>query len=240
MASSSRSRRRTQAERREIAEQRLLEAALEIVARRGAVRMTLAEVGTAAGYSRGLPAQRFGSKAGLLRALAASIGTRFAERLAAAPPRQPGLDALYGKIAVYFDRSDGNWMTTRALLAMLTEGFMEDSELRELITRYNRDQLASFEADIRTGIENGEIAAGTDPTAMAVLLLGALRGATLQWLLDPSIDLPGVRDLMPRLVTAVLPVGQTAPGGEAGPVDETGSGGEARRGRETRSGSDGA
>src|SRR5690606_32978246 len=74
-------RRRTQAERREEAEQRILEAALEIVARRGSVRMTLAEVGEAAGYSRGLPAQRFGNKAGLLRALAASIGTRFATQI---------------------------------------------------------------------------------------------------------------------------------------------------------------
>jgi len=69
-AAPARSPRRTQAARREEAERRLLEAALGVVARRGSVRMTLAEVGEAAGYSRGLPAHRFGSKAGLLRARA--------------------------------------------------------------------------------------------------------------------------------------------------------------------------
>ena len=53
--------RRTHAQRREQAEQRLLEAALGIVAQRGSIRMTLAEIGEAAGYSRGLPAHRFGS-----------------------------------------------------------------------------------------------------------------------------------------------------------------------------------
>ena len=53
--------RRSHAERREEAERRLLEAAMEIVAKRGTVRMTLAEVGEAAGYSRGLPAHRFGN-----------------------------------------------------------------------------------------------------------------------------------------------------------------------------------
>src|SRR5699024_4887137 len=66
-----RPRRRTQAERRQEAEKRLLDAALEVVARRGSVRMTLAEVGEVAGYSRGLAAHRFGNKAGLLRALVA-------------------------------------------------------------------------------------------------------------------------------------------------------------------------
>ncbi|CAN0427695.1 unnamed protein product, partial [Phaeothamnion confervicola] len=69
--------RRTQTERREEAERRLLDAALAIVARTGTVRLTLAEVGEAAGYSRGLPAHRFGSKAGLLRALVAHIHARF-------------------------------------------------------------------------------------------------------------------------------------------------------------------
>ena len=62
--------RRSHAQRREESERRMLDAALAIVARRGTVRMTLAEVGEAAGYSRGLPAHHIGSKAGLVQALA--------------------------------------------------------------------------------------------------------------------------------------------------------------------------
>jgi AcrR family transcriptional regulator len=198
-------RRRTQAERREEAEQKLLEAALEIVARRGSVRMTLAEVGEAAGYSRGLPAQRFGNKAGLLRALAASIGTRFTTQLMAAPERKPGLDAIRGNVVVYFNRKDRNWTTTRALLVMMTEAFMEGSELRDLLVSYNRGRLEFFEHHIRVGIDNGEISPDIDPAATAVLLLGALRGVMHQWLVDNEIDLAKVRDTALAVVDAVLP-----------------------------------
>ena len=54
--------------------------------------MTLAEVGQAAGYSRGLAAHRFGSKAGLVQALAGYIGEQFGQQRARGPALQPGLD----------------------------------------------------------------------------------------------------------------------------------------------------
>lgn len=195
---------RTQAQRREVAERKLLEAALSIVARRGSVRMTLAEVGEAAGYSRGLPAHRFGSKAGLLRALAAYIGERFRAQREAAPARAPGLDSIRGSISVYFSRADQNWTSTRALLVMMTEGFMEGSELRENVMAYNRSARSYFEQHIQIGIDNGEIPADADPTTSAVILLGAMRGVMLQWLSDNDIDLIKVRDRMLAIVDQVL------------------------------------
>jgi AcrR family transcriptional regulator len=106
-----RPRRRTQAERREQAERRLLDAALAVVARRGSVRMTLAEVGEAAGYSRGLPAHRFGSKAGLLRALAAHIGELFRSQREAGPQRAKGELAI-----PYSSIGDAKLVLTDALI----------------------------------------------------------------------------------------------------------------------------
>jgi AcrR family transcriptional regulator len=197
-------RRRTQAERREEAERRLLDAALQVVARKGSVRMTLAEVGEAAGYSRGLPAHRFGSKAGLLRALAAHIGERFRQQREAAPKRAPGLDSIRGSITVYFSRTDQSWTSTRALLVMMTEGFMEGSELRQNVMAYNRSALSFFEQHIRMGIESGEIPRDADPKITAVILLGAMRGVMLQWLSDNDIDLHGVRDRLLAIVDQVL------------------------------------
>lgn len=196
--------RRTQAERREEAERRLLEAALVIVARRGTVRMTLAEVGAAAGYSRGLAAHRFGSKAGLLRAVAGEIHRRFQAQLDAAPARAPGLDAIRGNISVYFGRTDRAWTTTRALLAMMTEGFMEGAGLKKDMAAYNRAALRFFETHIRAGVAAGEIRAGADPHADAVLLLGALRGVMMQSLLDDALRLNRVRDRLLAIVDAAL------------------------------------
>lgn len=196
--------RRTQSQRREEAERRLLDAALGIVARAGSARLTLAEVGAAAGYSRGLATHRFGNKAGLLRALAAHINVRFHEQLRAAPPRRAGLDAIRGNISVYFGRSDRNWTTTRALLVMMTEGFMEGAELKSDMAAYNRLALAFFEQHLKSGVAQGEIAADIEPASMAVLLLGSLRGVMLQWLLDDAIDLGAVRDRLLAMVDLTL------------------------------------
>ena len=196
--------RRTQTERREEAERRLLDAALTLVAHAGTVRLTLAAVGEAAGYSRGLPAHRFGNKAGLLRALGAHIHARFQEQIDAAPPRAPGLDAIRGNIGVYFGRTDRAWTTTRALLVMMTEGFMEGAGLKRDMAAYNRAALTFFETHIRTGMERGEIRADADPASDAVLILGALRGVMLQWLLDDGIVLARLRDRLLAIVERAL------------------------------------
>ena len=65
--------RRTQVERRDEAERRILEAAALIVAENGLEAITLAEAGARAGYSRGLPSHYFKTKADLLSALGAYI-----------------------------------------------------------------------------------------------------------------------------------------------------------------------
>ncbi len=193
--------RRSHAERREEAERRLLDAALAIVAQRGSVRMTLAEVGEAAGYSRGLAAHRFGSKAGLVQALAGYIGEQFGQQRARGPALQPGLEAILGNIRFYFGRRGGAWLSSRALLVMMNEACIEaQPELRPVVAAYNRGALAWFEQHIATGIARGEIAPHTDPGITAVLLLGAMRGIALQWLVDPSLPVTRVRD---RLLTVV-------------------------------------
>lgn len=61
--------RRTQAQRREESENRLLEAAAVIIAREGYLAATLERVGTEAGFSRGLASRKYGSKDGLIEAV---------------------------------------------------------------------------------------------------------------------------------------------------------------------------
>ena len=54
------------------------------------------------------------------------------------------------------------------------------------------------------GIEAGEIAADNDPAITAVILLGAMRGVMLQWLVDNKIKLPTVRDRLLQVAEQVL------------------------------------
>lgn len=221
--------RRSHAQRREEAERRLLDAAMAIVARRGAVRMTLAEVGQAAGYSRGLPAARFGSKAGLLHALAGYIGQRFGQQRALGPAREPGLDAILGNIGFYFDlalpprkRGADHWAgartATRALMVMMIEGCMEPAGngLRDEVAAYNRQALAWFEHHLRIGIAQGRIAPANDPAHTAVILLGAMRGVMLQALVDDALPLPAVRDRLLQLVGQVLQGGAGSSSADGG------------------------
>src|ERR1700710_2334034 len=61
--------RRTQAERRTDTRRRVLDAATSLVAAHGSRAVSLAAVGEAAGYSRGIVNHHFGSKARLLEEL---------------------------------------------------------------------------------------------------------------------------------------------------------------------------
>jgi len=61
--------RRTQRERREETERKVLAAATALIAQHGSRALTLAAVGEAAGYSRGIVSHHFGSRENLLRAV---------------------------------------------------------------------------------------------------------------------------------------------------------------------------
>lgn len=61
--------RRTQAERRAQSEDRLLDAAAQIIAEEGYLACTLDRVGLRAGFSRGLASRKYGSKDGLIEAV---------------------------------------------------------------------------------------------------------------------------------------------------------------------------
>src|SRR5438105_1028148 len=71
--------RRTQRERRELSRNRMLEAAVTLVARQGSSRTTLSEIGQRSGYTHGLVSHRFGSKGQLVRALIEKLQGNFAK-----------------------------------------------------------------------------------------------------------------------------------------------------------------
>ncbi|MNE45080.1 Bacterial regulatory protein, tetR family [compost metagenome] len=150
--------------------------------------MTLAEVGEEAGYSRGLAAHHFGNKAGLLRALAGFVNTSFMDLVRAAPRRRPGLDTLRGFVSVYLGRNETDWVNTRALIALMAEAVTEDSETVEILAEYNRSVQGYLARHVSEGIAKGEIRVDVEPMAVATLILGAMRGMMMQYLLDPSVS----------------------------------------------------
>src|SRR4051794_11027309 len=97
---------RSHAERRQAAASRIVQAAFDIVARRGVDQVTLAEAGEEAGYSRALAAHYFGSKEALLGAVAEHALENYRLRmLDAVPAGCTGREAALAAIAFYFDET---------------------------------------------------------------------------------------------------------------------------------------
>ncbi len=188
-------RRRTQAERREEAERLILDAAVRLVAEKGLDEFTLADAGEAAGYSRGLPAHYFGSKADLLSAVASHIREWFFAGLQTrVDGRRRGLANLIAGIDFYFDACRTDRPLLLALHTVLA-GALHKPALAEAVARLNRESAEAVEAAIRSGIANGEIRRGVDAKAWSVLILSSVRGVIAQWLVDPGhVDLPSLRN----------------------------------------------
>jgi AcrR family transcriptional regulator len=185
--------RRSQAERRDEAEQRLLAAAVRLVGERGLERITLSEVGEAAGYSRGLPAHYFGGKSGMVISLASHIIDGFLRALARSEPRNLGpLDRLLGGVAFYFKSARRDPVGTRALFVLLGEG-LSNPLVVERLAELNARSARGFEANLAAGVAVGEVRADIDVKSEALLILATLRGAVGQWLMAPdAIDLAAV------------------------------------------------
>jgi AcrR family transcriptional regulator len=188
-----RAERRSQAERRDEAEQRLMAAAVRLVAERGLERITLSEVGEAAGYSRGLPAHYFGGKNGMVVSLASHIIGGFSRALARAEPRDLGpLERLLGAVAFYFKSARRDPVGTRALFVLLGEG-LSNPLVVERLAELNARSVRGFEANLAAGVAAGEVRADVDVKAEAILILATLRGAVGQWLMAPdAVDLTAV------------------------------------------------
>lgn len=193
-------RRRTQAERREEAESALLDAATRLIAEKGLDEFTLGDVGEAAGYSRGLPAHYFGSKADLLAAIGEHIRRWFFAGLEAHVQTRRGLANLLAAIDFYFEvcRRDRTMMLA---LHTILAGALNKASLVDPVAKLNRDSVRSVEVALRAGVANGEIRRGIDVDAMALQLLATVRGIVAMWLVDPThVDLPTQR----RLLVATL------------------------------------
>jgi AcrR family transcriptional regulator len=171
---------RTQAARREAAEQRLLDAAIRLIAERGIKGTTLGDVGEAAGYSSGLTAHHYKTKDGLLRAVTAEIHRRFRQGLAVVALAEPGLERLLATVDIYLAVKDTR--SARALALIQKEALTAQSEYRGILRKFNRQSIDGIALQIQAGIDKGEIRSDVNALAQATLTLAALRGARTQWL----------------------------------------------------------
>jgi AcrR family transcriptional regulator len=175
--------RRTQQERVAESDQRMLSAALRLIAERGYRGTSLAAIGEAAGYSRGLVHERFGSKEGLLWALTKQILRVWNQESRAHGKERTGIDALCDMLdnhrrAIEEDRG------IRSFYALMFEAIGPTPDLQPEFRQLHVRFRADIEKLLRAGVKSGEIRSDIDPKAQAALLLATQRGIAFQWLLD--------------------------------------------------------
>jgi AcrR family transcriptional regulator len=176
----------TQADRSALSERRTLEAAVQLMGERGYEKTTLAAIGEAAGYSRGLATHHFGSKADLFARVIRWISDKARRQLEPALQGRTGVDALLAFADAHRRFADENPVMTRALYVLWFQSLISDSPMREAAI----EDLLGHRDRVRRIIEHG-IAAETvrtdaDPSAEAIQFCGALFGLGLQRLIDPS------------------------------------------------------
>jgi len=180
---------RTQVQRRDEAERRILDAAVAIAAEGGLEAITLADAGVRAGYSRGLPTHYFRSKNELVSALGVYTIDSFMARRRASHGNIPGFEGFLASIEFYFEAPLESPDIVRAFHAVLA-GALSNRAIASAVAKLNRESVADIASAIRAGIQAKALRPDIDPAVEGVLILAGLRGVVAQWLVDPdAIDL---------------------------------------------------
>lgn len=192
--------RRTQQERREQTERKVIAAATALIAERGSRALTLAQVGAAAGYSRGIVSHHFGSRENLLRAV-----MRDAQAFDLPDPGESAGVWLSDTVRAYLKNVSNKRPAARAFLQMWGEAIASDPVLMPLYAEQDARFRGLLADTVREGISDGSVRADADPEAMAVYLLGLLRGIALQLIsTSPPADVEAIIDEAGRATQRAL------------------------------------
>jgi AcrR family transcriptional regulator len=178
----------------------VFDAVLRAVGRRGAARVTLADVGAEVGLAPSTLAERFGSKRDLLLAASrASVGHATAAFERPHPSRRTALEALVAALLTL-----SRPVSTRAVLAnhlSLLQLDLADDDFRAVAQAHAAELGVQVRALLVRAAEDGELAPGADPEELARAVRVAYNGALLLWAVEGRGRLP---DALRRDLEAVL------------------------------------
>lgn len=166
----------------------MLEAAVRLIVERGISRTRLTDVGVQAGYSRGLAAMRFGTKAGLLSQVVRFTLSNWISRARQTVGSKTGLAAVYAAIDAQDQWSRESSVEMRALYGVFFQSTDPGADYRANVARTLSAQRRELANWIREARDVGELAANINPEREARQILCAMLGIVYQWMMDPSLD----------------------------------------------------
>jgi len=197
-------RRRTQAARSAESEQRLLQAAAEVIAEGGVGAATFEAVGARAGYSRGLATQKFGSKQGMIEALVAWLKQRSDEMmLESGIDTLPGFDAVIGYVDAYLASLADN-VELRAYFILLSGAVADRNAADGVFSETHHWVERRIAAFVARGQAQGTIRRDLDPVAVALMVGSLLLGVSTQLHIDPKMEIAPIRAVIIKTLKAAF------------------------------------
>jgi len=194
----------TQAERTALAEEKMVNATIELLNTAGLAGTTLIAIGERAGYSRGLASHHFGSKTGLFRKVLKQISAVWTRDLDRCVKGKTGLGAILGALDAHRDHVRDYPDHARAMYILWTGSFDPASEFKPNVIEFHRLQREAAANWVRGGQETGEINSGIDPDSFGEQFYASLIGLNYQWMVNPDIDLNASVDVLKHNIVALL------------------------------------
>lgn len=176
----------TQEERTELSDRRMIECAVQLIVARGISGTKLTDVGLHAGYSRGLAAMRFGTKAGLLSRVARHVTSNWLAHLRAAVGQKTGLAAVLAAVDAQERAIVETPAEMRALYAIFFQSADPSAEYRVDVARTLAAQRRDLANWFREARDAGEILPGLNPARVAKQVLSSMIGVVYQWVMEPT------------------------------------------------------
>lgn len=183
----------TQAQRTELSDHKMAEAAISLIVENGPAGTSLKEVGLRAGFSRGLASHRFGVKDNLFAFVLRQVGDNWLAHLKRATEGQSGLEAINRAVDEHYQFCVEAPDQVRAFYTLWFESVNAGSELKQLIGGIHRRRQQDVASWILT---DDAISPGTKARAEAIAaqFSASIIGIVYYWLANPD-DLEVTRTL---------------------------------------------
>ncbi|WP_375175136.1 TetR/AcrR family transcriptional regulator [Pseudooceanicola sp.] len=175
-------------ERRRISDRKMLRAATALIGTKGTAGANLAQIGLDAGYSRGLPVQRFGTKLNLLQAVLDAIEERFMQQVEKRVGDKRGCAALTERIRFQLEAVRDMPESAGALHQLIVESTGSFPELRPRVAALHRAYRDNLRLYMRQAQEMGELRDDIDIDQSVRAISGTISGLSIQAIVDGTTD----------------------------------------------------
>lgn len=198
--------RKTQAERTAASDSAMFKAAVKLIAKEGPSQMTLAKVANEAGFTPGLIIYRFGSKAGLLKAVSEKIVELWRDKIFASIDEDSlEVENLFNMSDLYLDAVEQKSDLILAFFRMHSESYSSYEDLRHYYQKYD-DLLRVYAQRVLSHAQSkGNLSENVDIKTFSVAYLAVLRGIAMQSFIDKdAVDIEAAKKTLRALFQDLL------------------------------------